>query len=205
MKILGIDEAGRGSVLGSMFICGIVCVKEKYDFLKNIGVKDSKSFGQGCKARVKRSQIAMMLQSNFPHLILETTAKDIDNYVFKNGLNLLERKVACQIIDYFEVDAVLLDGKNIFSPLQSKYHHATAIDKGDIKNIVIAAASILAKNSRDQSLAKMYQPYQKNYGEIKGGGYANNNSAEFMQWHLKKYDKTPSFYRKSYKWNKFTL
>ena len=42
MNILGIDEAGRGSVLGPLVIAGVVVDKRKEAILDNMGVKDSK-------------------------------------------------------------------------------------------------------------------------------------------------------------------
>lgn len=204
MKILGIDEAGRGSVLGSMFLCGIICNTKDYPFLKKLGVQDSKSFLPK-NAKKQRAQIALELQKKFPHIIIECNAKKIDSYVFQNALNLLEREVACKIIDSLEtVDKILLDGKNIFSRLKEKYSHSEAIVRGDSKNLVIAAASIIAKNSRDHSWQKICETYQKEYNaEIKGGGYANIASEKFIRWYQEKYKKFPDFMRKSYRWKAF--
>lgn len=203
MKILGIDEAGRGSILGSMFVAGIVCSPQDNTFFKKIGVQDSKLFGSGEKARKSRFQIAEKLKK-YPYFIQEASSKTIDNYVAKNGLNKLTRKMACQIIESFEVNQILLDGVNIFSSLKKIYPHSLAVNQGDKLHLSIAAASILAKNARDQSWQKISSFFQKKYGiNIKGGGYANKSTIQFLTWYLKTYQKLPCFYRQSYQWKTF--
>lgn len=198
MKILGIDEAGRGPILGSLFLCGLVCNERDLPYLKGCGVKDSKLFGSGSCSKIKRRELALKLKKKFDYKIEKATAKQIDFFVSTRGLNRLERKLACKIINSLEKDKIILDGLKIFSPLQKKYSNLVAIDKGDENNIVVAAASILAKDARDYDLNKLYKPFEKDYGKIKGGGYANQGSLDFVVWHLKKYQKVPNFYRQKY-------
>ena len=202
MRILGIDEAGRGSVLGSMFLCGFVCSDKDLPQLKKLGVKDSKSFGSTDRARQKRCLLSKKLKENFSYQIEEVSAAKIDTFVKQKGLNQLEREVACKIIDSNQCDRIVLDGINIFQPLTKKYLHALAINQGDKKQLSIAAASILAKDARDTSLKKLYQPFQATYGNISGGGYPNQASLDFIIWYNKNYGRLPSFYRKQYHWNK---
>ncbi len=206
MKILGIDEAGRGCVLGSMFLCGFICSAKELPILKKMGVRDSKSFGSTDNARDKRALLAKKLKENFSCQIEEVSSARIDTFVSQKGLNQLEREVACTIIDYNPCDRILLDGLNIFKPLTKKYSHALALNQGDKKKLSIAAASILAKDARDFSLKKLYHPFQAAYGDILGGGYANQSSLDFVLWYKKNYGNLPSFYRKQFSWkalNKF--
>ncbi len=208
MKILGIDEAGRGSVLGNMFLCGFICSDKNLPLLKKMGVKDSKSFGSTDKSRQKRVLLAKTLKENFSYQIEEVSAAKIDIFVSKKKLNQLEREVACTIIDSNQCDRILLDGLNIFKPLTKKYPHALALNHGDKKKLTIAAASILAKDARDSSIQTLYQPFESLYGNILGGGYANQASLDFVVWHKKNYGTLPSFYRKEYSWkelDKFLL
>ena len=168
MKILGIDEAGRGSVLGSMFLCGFICSDKDLPILrtleilllKKMGVKDSKSFGSTDKARQKRALLAEQLKANFSHQIEEVSAAKIDTFVSKKGLNQLERETASIIIDSNPCDRILLDGVNIFKPITKKYSNALALNYGDKRKLTIAAASILAKDARDFAIKKLYQPFQ---------------------------------------------
>ena len=107
MRILGIDEAGRGSVLGSMFLCGFVCSDKNLPRLKKLGVKDSKSFGSTDRARQKRCLLSKKLKENFSYQIEEVSSAKIDTFVNKKGLNQLEREVACKIIDFNPCDRIL--------------------------------------------------------------------------------------------------
>ena len=200
MNILGIDEAGRGSVLGSMFLAGLVCNTKEQSELKKLGVKDSKQFGSGVRAQKQRFNLANQLKKHFDYKIEEITATKIDTYVSRNSLNELEREFACKIINYLKADEILLDGVKIFSPLKKIYNNLVAIDKGEEKSLVIAAASILAKSARDVAMEKLYQEFEQSFGFIKGGGYANKGSLNFVIWHQNQYNKLPCFYRKSYKW-----
>lgn len=202
MKILGIDEAGRGSVLGSMFLCGFICSDKDLPILKKMGVKDSKSFGSTDKARQKRALLAEQLKANFSYQIEEVSAAKIDTFVSKKGLNQLERETASIIIDSNPCDRILLDGVNIFKPITKKYSNALALNYGDKRKLTIAAASILAKDARDFAIKKLYQPFQSLYGDILGGGYANQSSLDFVIWYKKNYGILPSFYRKKYYWAK---
>ena len=135
MRILGIDEAGRGSVLGSMFLCGFVCSDKDLPLLKKLGVKDSKSFGSTDRARKKRCLLSKKLKENFSYQIEEVSAAKIDTFVKQKGLNQLEREVACKIIDSNQCDRIVLDGINIFQLLTKKYLHALAINQGDKKQL----------------------------------------------------------------------
>ena len=134
--------------------------------------------------------------------IEEVSAAKIDTFVSKKGLNQLERETASIIIDSNPCDRILLDGVNIFKPITKKYSNALALNYGDKRKLTIAAASILAKDARDFAIKKLYQPFQSLYGDILGGGYANQASLDFVIWYKKNYGILPSFYRKKYYWAK---
>src|SRR3990167_7979707 len=74
MKILGIDEAGRGPVIGSLFMCGYLIEEKKVPELRKIGVKDSKLL-----SRSRREQIFEKIKTlSDDFVILKTSAKEID-------------------------------------------------------------------------------------------------------------------------------
>ena len=58
LGVLGIDEAGRGPVLGPMVVAGVVLKPQAASALTRRGVTDSKDFGAGVKARERRSELA---------------------------------------------------------------------------------------------------------------------------------------------------
>ena len=139
MRILGIDEAGRGSVLGSMFLCGFVCSDKDLPQLKKLGVKDSKSFGSTDRARQKRCLLSKKLKENFSYQIEEVSAAKIDTFVKQKGLNQLEREVACKIIDSNQcVKSLLLyvfNGKRQWIKFRTRYLRVISIELECLKEL----------------------------------------------------------------------
>ena len=84
MDILGIDEAGRGSVLGPMVIAGVI-VPEKMDkVLERMGVKDSKRLTPN-----RRTILSRKLKKMFEYEIVVISAREIDE-LRASGVNLNE-------------------------------------------------------------------------------------------------------------------
>jgi Ribonuclease HII len=88
----GIDEAGRGPVIGPMVMA--IAVIDDMDKLKNIGVRDSKELSpQG------RSRLLNVLRSILTYIDYEVIEPEtIDRYVYLNALNKLEAEVAVKLI-----------------------------------------------------------------------------------------------------------
>jgi len=195
---LGIDEAGRGSILGPLVIAGVVIDQKAQQSLMALDIKDSKLFGSSLKAKKTRSQLARQICQMCPSKIIAVSAEEVDFYVNKHSLNILEQKKARTIISALPTDQVILDGLNLFKPLISK--KVSAINKADQQYLSVAAASIVAKSERDRLFEELIEPYFSEFGEIKGGGYANQSTLKFVNWHIDKKNKLPFFYRKSYQW-----
>lgn len=195
---LGVDEAGRGSILGPLIMAGVTVNPETQHKLETYGIQDSKLFGSSLKAQKTRAQLAEKICRICPFKIIAVAADDVDFYVENQSLNILEQEKAKTIISTLPADQVILDGLNLFKPLVDE--RTSAINKADLKYISVAAASILAKSERDRLFEKLIDPYTMEYGEVKGGGYANQATLKFVKWHLKNKYKLPPFYRKSYNW-----
>lgn len=203
---LGIDEAGRGPVLGPMVLAGVALspenLQEILEWEKELGLKiqDSKLFGSSQKAKKNRELISQKIQNAFPHKICVLAAQTVDHYVESKSLNILEQEVASEIIQALPADQVILDGEGLFKPLISK--HIKAFNKADELYTSVSAASIIAKATRDKLFEESCIPFKDSFGEPKGGGYANGKTLEFVIWHYKTYGQLPNFYRKSYQWKK---
>ena len=195
---LGIDEAGRGSILGPLVMAGVVVNQETQKKLETYGIKDSKLFGSSLKAKKIRGQLAKRICRICPYKIITVAADNVDFYVENQSLNILEQEKAKTIISTLTADQVILDGLNLFKLLVDE--KTSAINKADQEFISVAAASIIAKSERDRLFEKLIEPYFVEYGEVKGGGYANRATLKFVKWYLKNKKKLPPFYRKSYNW-----
>jgi ribonuclease HII len=195
---LGIDEAGRGPVLGPMVMAGVRVSQSDLLLLEEWGVKDSKLFGSSNRGQARRKELADRIMAAFSHELVVLTPETIDEYVREHALNRLEQNTAQGIISTLPADKVVLDGATLFKPLINNTVHA--VNKADRSHFSVAAASILAKWKRDDLFKQLCQPFINSFGEIRGGGYANSQTLAFVEWHLKNRGGLPSFYRKSYNW-----
>jgi len=200
MQICGIDEAGRGPVIGPLVICGVAVDEKDEVRLKNIGAKDSKLLTPG-----QREVLAKQIHEIASYKCVVVQPEEIDRAVNakKYNLNWLEADKSAEIIDYLKPAKAYVDCP---SPNISAYaayirkrisrdvelvadHHAES------KFITVAAASILAKVRRDSLIEKL----KKKYGIEFGSGYpADPITVDFLK---KNFNRYPIF-RKS--WSSFT-
>ncbi len=199
MDQLGIDEAGRGPLLGPMVLAGLCIDKSDLPLFKALEVQDSKLFAKNATTLKRRAALAAKLKADFQHQIIVVDAIEIDHFVASGpGLNVLEQIKAQELIQALPAQEVILDGATLFRPLIRP--GVKAINHADRDFFVVAGASILAKETRDQQLAKLLEPFQAEYGPIAGGGYANGQTLKFVRWYLRQKGELPPFYRKSYNW-----
>jgi|APSaa5957512622_1039677.scaffolds.fasta_scaffold103343_1 ribonuclease HII len=195
---LGIDEAGRGSILGPLVMAGVLVEKSDEEMLKSWGVADSKLFGSQKKGKALRRQLAQKICEHCQHEILNLSSQKVDFFVQNFSLNILEQQTALKIVSRLPANGVILDGETLFSPILNSY--VQGVDRADRSYVSVAAASILAKDKRDSMFEELCQEYKKEFGEIKGGGYANKNTLEFVKWFQATKGSLPPFYRRSYRW-----
>ena len=89
MQICGIDDAGRGSMLGPLVIAGISLDKKNIRKLSALGVKDSKKLTAKRREDLYKKIISLV---DF-HYVAKISPKIIDTSVAKHGLNQLEAKI----------------------------------------------------------------------------------------------------------------
>jgi ribonuclease HII len=199
MKICGIDEAGRGCVIGPLVICGAMIEEDKQENLKNMGVKDSKLL-----TPLKRERLFEDLQEVVKFEILIVSPNEIDSYVLSEtgeNLNWLEAQKSVEIINRLKPEKAILDCPSQNTKAYKEYvterllHKKLEIKsehKADFNYPIVAAASILAKVTRDAEIAKI----KKDVGEDFGSGYmADPKTAAFLK---KNWNKYPSIFRQSW-------
>jgi ribonuclease HII len=186
VKILGIDEAGRGSVIGPMVIGGVLINEEDSDKLKALGVKDSKLLSPKQREALypKIKKIAK------DHVILKISAKEIDELRKTTNLNKIEAEKMAQIIKAMKADKAYVDApqvstekfKNILLSLAKNETEIIAENYADLKYPVVSAASIIAKVERDREIEKI----KKTVGFDFGVGYSHDQrSIDFVKKSLK--------------------
>ena len=197
MDILGIDEAGRGSVLGPLVIAGVVVPQKMDAVLDNMGVKDSKRLTPS-----RREVLSRKLKKMFEWDIVVYSAQDIDS-MRSQGINLneIERKGMQELILKLDCDKAIVDAVDVKPQrFQDKLHNATKVDvtaehKADDKYIEVSAASIIAKQTRDKSIHEINK-YFEDIGGIGSGYPSDPTTKKFLSNYS--YSEMPGFVRRSW-------
>ncbi len=200
--ILGIDEAGRGPVMGPLVLCGVWVRRRQLKTLVEIDVRDSKSFGSSNQARLRRQQLAGQIRGLAAHVcLLCVDAAEVDRRVRLGELNLLERELADTIIRSGPpAKRIIADGERLFGALAETHPGLKAVNKADQVSPVVAAASIIAKDERDLRFAEIVEDLEEEFGPIKGGGYANPATATFIKAYFDRHGTLPPEVRRSWSW-----
>ncbi len=203
MYIAGIDEAGRGCVIGPLVIAGVLIKEENLQALLALGVKDSKLL----TAKKREALIPEIIRIAEKHVILKVPPCEIDKAVEcklrNHKLNRLEAKTMAQIVTALEPDIVYVDAADVLEDRFGQYimeasSFKTKIiskHKADKTYPIVSAASIIAKVERDNCIAEL----RKEYGDF-GTGYLSDSKTQIflVQW-LKSHNDYPDMIRKSWK------
>lgn len=197
MDILGVDEAGRGSVLGPLVVAGIVVPEDMNSVLDRMGVKDSKRLTPN-----RRLVLARKLKKMFDYEIVVLSAQDIDDLRARDvNLNEIEKIAMARIISKIQPEKAIVDAVDIKAErFQNSLHELTGCNvlaehKADDNYIQVSAASIIAKQTRDEFIQQINKEYRK-LGGI-GSGYPSDPTTKKFLTNFT-YDEMPDFVRKSW-------
>ena len=158
--IIGVDEAGRGPLAGP--VVAAVAKLKKYDE-KLDKINDSKKLTEKV-----REELFDVIMDNFYVGIGIADVKEIDEINILNATFLAMRRAIKQIEKETTFEKVLVDGNHKIREYEGEQE---PVIKGDSKSLAIAAASIIAKVTRDRMMletAKLYPEYtfekHKGYG-----------------------------------------
>ena len=196
MQISGVDEAGRGSMLGPLVVAGVVMGEDRIKYLSKLGVKDSKRLSPKSRQILYHKIIEIVDD----YSIMWVHPRSIDASVRLHRLNILEAKYMARIISRLDSDVSYVDSCDVNSTRfgnrvsdlsgheVKSYHHA------DQKFLVVSAASILAKVSRDSAIARLRKLHDL------GSGYpSDRTTVRFVTQYYQIHQSMPSFVRKSWK------
>ena len=197
MIICGVDDAGRGSVLGPLVIAGVSVDRTKITHLSEIGVKDSKQLSPKMREILYKKIIAIVDD----YYVAKISPKIIDQSVHKNQLNHLEAKYMAKVIAKLQPSSSYVDSCDVnpvrFGKEISKLANCGKIfsrHHADSKFAIVSAASIVAKVNRDREIEKLRKKHDL------GSGYPSDpKTMKFIKDWILEYDKTPEFVRKSWK------
>jgi ribonuclease HII len=183
--IAGVDEAGRGAVIGPLVISAFAIDAENVKMLRELGVRDSKLLSS--KARVSIYNELLRIADACSIRIAEPRV--IDRYVSGRALNILEAEMFASAIAEVKPSLAYMDACDIdvdrfsrrVAEMLSRYRLADNVmlsssHKADSKSLVVGAASIIAKVTRDNAIKEL----KSIYGNI-GSGYPSDRvTMEFI-------------------------
>jgi ribonuclease HII len=177
--IAGVDEVGRGSLIGPVYAAAVILKKN----INKKELKDSKKLNKN-----KREVLAKYIKKNSTWAVGSASLKEVDKINILNA-SLLAMKRAIKKLKT-KPTLVLVDGNKL--PLIENYKLKSII-KGDQKISEISAASIIAKVSRDRLITNLSKKFKK-YSWSKNAGYGTKDHIVA----IKKYGVT-KFHRKTFK------
>ncbi len=196
MRIMGIDEAGRGPVIGPLVVCGLVIKEELLPELVRGGVKDSKLLSPQ-----KRQKLKKIIESiSEEYQLIYLSPEVIDHYI----INYLELKATVKLIDRFSPDRVFIDAptrwcanykEKIEDLLITKDVELVVENFADVTYPAVSAASILAKIARDEKIREL----SRRYGPLGSGYPSDEKTITFLRECIRSKGEFPGIVRKKWK------
>jgi len=201
--ICGMDEAGRGPVIGPMVVAGVWSREEDEQKLVHVKVRDSKKL-----IRQRRERLADFIKKNFIHHLIVVEAEDIDSLRKIMSMNQLEAYIFAKLANMEKADVYYIDAASTnedeFKELihKSIMHDCEIICEhgADDRYAIVSAASIVAKVERDERIKKIGEELEKKLGMPLGSGYpSDERTIEFIKAWIGEYGELPPHIRKSWK------
>jgi len=199
--IMGIDEAGRGALIGPLVVAGVVVSKEKEALLKKIGVKDSKML-----TPKRREELAAKIEEIADNiLVIRVQPCRIDKLRSEGvKLDMIEAIKMAEIIEMGSANKVYVDALTSNpKKFQGKImeHLRTAEPEFVVENYadetypVVSAASIIAKVERDKVIEEIKKKVKYDFGV----GYSHDGrTIKFVEEMIKRRKPLPAFIRQSW-------
>ncbi len=199
MKVMGIDEAGRGPVLGSMFVCGFESTEEELKELEKMGLKDSKKLSDS-----KRESLREKLEDIGDYHVEEVTASQIDELRQVQSINKIELETFVKIINKRQPGKVIIDlpepnseryVRKVRKELEDQEIEIIAEHEADDNYPIVSAASIVAKSEREKHVRKLKQKYGVDF---KSGYPHEQATQDFLRNYLDEKGELPQETRESW-------
>jgi len=193
--ICGVDEAGKGSVLGPMVIAAVEC--EEMDELTALGVADSKKLTKESRERINKT-----IRERFQYSLVIRTAQEIDSLRQTMTMNEIVAQAHAEAVDALSSTTAYLDACDVnekrYETTVSSYVKSgakiIAKHKADVLFPPVSAASIVAKVERDSLITKL----AGEHGDI-GSGYPSDQvTIRYLEKYIRTHKQPPFFARSSW-------
>ena len=192
--IVGVDEAGRGPILGPLVMAALAIKEENIKKLEWLGVKDSKLLAPDI-----REDLFERLRDiihDFRVEVIEPDAIDLSLSEENTNLNWLEADTAARMVCELNPDTAIIDCPSPNIPAYTDYFSrklSTGVrdkakliveHKADVNHIIVGAASIVAKVIRDRQVEHL----KKEIGLDFGSGYLSDpKTKDFLEKYHEQY------------------
>ena len=203
--IVGVDEAGRGPIIGPLVMAALAFKEEDIKQLEWLGVKDSKLLTP--LAREELFDRLREVVSDFRIEMIEPDAIDLSLTEAESNLNWLEAETSARLVSELNPDKVIIDCPSPNIPAYKAYFSSKLSQgvvsnaellvehKADLNHLVVAAASIIAKVIRDRAIEHLKQDIGIDFGS----GYMSDPKTKLF---LEKYhEQYPHLFRR--KWQPY--
>jgi ribonuclease HII len=203
MLVAGVDDAGRGCVIGPLVIAGVLMKEEELQKLVELKVKDSKLLSPQ-----RRETLAVEIKKIVQKFsVIKLSPEEIDKVVETgkklHRLNRLEAQTMAKVIETLKPDIAYVDASDVLEE-RYKQHILECLSfpveivsehKADRNYPIVSAASIIAKVERDKAIAEL----KDLYGDFGCGYPTDPKTVAFLKQCMEKSEEYPDFVRKSWK------
>jgi ribonuclease HII len=200
--VAGVDEAGRGPMIGPLVVAGVLIHEDKLSKLEASGVRDSKVL-----TAKRRSSLAKVITTLVDRIEIRTvTAAEIDNLRGRGtSLNEIEVQQFVSVLSELRPKTAFLDAADVIaerfgntigdrSGLFKRGCKIVSEHKADSKFPIVSAASIIAKEERERIVSSLH----RKYGDFGSGYPSDPKSIDFLRKLIEDGTKLPSIVRKSW-------
>lgn len=199
--ICGVDEAGRGPMIGPMVICGVLIHPDSIYDIEKMGIRDSKMLSPSRRTSFSRKIEKIAAKTSFRSI----SARNIDRRRKHTTLNEIEVDEFVSILKELKPKTIYLDAADVKadrfgrkigekSGLVAKGAEIVSEHKADAKYPIVSAASILAKVERDRVISRLHEKY----GNFGSGYPADPKTVDFVRNLVRNDKKLPPIIRKSW-------
>jgi ribonuclease HII len=204
--IAGVDDVGRGPIMGPLVIAGVLIPDEAQEGLRAMGVRDSKLLTPEARTRLDAKIRSIATKVAF----VEAQPKEIDNFVLHGGrlrrLNFLEARMMAQVIGQLGPEEAYVDASDVnearyaesireFIPPYLKGMKIFSEHHADRTYPVVSAASIIAKVMRDAAIESLHG----DYGDFGSGYITDPKTMSFLREWRRTHGEYPPIVRLSWK------
>jgi len=203
MLIAGIDDAGRGPIIGPLVIAGVLLDDKDVHLLKSLGVKDSKQLSPQRREQLAQEIKRIVIKYHVERLSPAEIDRVVETGRKLHRLNRLEAHTMAKVIEALRPDVAYVDASDVLADrfgvhVSEKLTIKVKViseHKADVTYPIVSSASIIAKVERDREIRELAQ----RFGDLGSGYVTDPKTVDFLERWLAQHGSYPDFVRKSWR------